>query len=78
MKKKKEQNHALLAYQGEQALKEAVAEAIAEHKRKGIPIAICRNGKVFRIPAEQIEVREPQVEYTVSQAAKKRRTGFPV
>jgi len=66
MKKKKEQNHALLAYQGEQALKEAVAEAIAEHKRKGIPIAILRNGKVVRIPADQIEVREPQAEYTVS------------
>lgn len=66
MKKKKEPNHALLAYQGEQALKEAVAEAIAEHKRKGIPIAIWRNGKVVRIPAEQIEVRESQVEYTVS------------
>ncbi len=66
MKKKKEPNHTLLAYQGEQALKEAVAEAIAEHKRKGIPIAIWRNGKVLRIPADQIEVREPQAEYTVS------------
>ncbi len=66
MKKKKEQNHVLLAYQGEQALKEAVAEAIAEHKRKGISIAILRNGKVVRIPADQIEVREPQAEYTVS------------
>ena len=66
MKKKKEPNHTLLAYQGEQALKEAVAEAIAEHKRKGIPIAILRNGRVVRIPAEQIEVREPQAEYIVS------------
>jgi len=66
MKKKKEPNHTLLAYQGEQALKEAVAEAIAEHKRKGIPIAISRNGKVVHIPADQIEVREPQAEYIVS------------
>lgn len=66
MKKKKDPNHTLLAYQGEQALKEAVAEAIAEHKRKGIPIAILRNGRVVRIPAEQIEVREPEAEYAVS------------
>ncbi len=71
MRKKKVPNHNLLAYQGEQALKEAVAEAIAEHKRKGTPIAILRNGRVVRIPAEQIEVREPQVEYIVSH--KKRR-----
>lgn len=71
MKKKKEPNHTLLAYQGEQALKEAVAEAIAEHKRKGIPIAIWRNGKVVRIPAEQIEVREPQAEYPVSRKREK-------
>jgi len=71
MKKKKEPNHTLLAYQGEQALKEAVAEAIAEHKRKGIPIAIVRNGRVVRISAEEIEVREPQTEYMVSRKREK-------
>jgi hypothetical protein len=43
-----------------------VAEAIAEHRRNGVPIAIWRDGKVVRIPADQIEVREPQVEYSVS------------
>ncbi len=56
----------LLAYRAEEALREAVAEAIAEHRRNGVPIAIWRNGKVVRIPADEIEVREPQGEYTVS------------
>jgi hypothetical protein len=48
-----------------------VAEAIAEHRRNGVPIAIWRNGKVVRIPADQIEVREPQVEYKVSRKKRK-------
>jgi hypothetical protein len=48
-----------------------VAEAIAEHRRNGIPIAIWRNGKVVRIPADQIEVREPQIEYTISRKKRK-------
>jgi hypothetical protein len=56
----------LLAYRAEEALRKAVAEAIAEHRRNGVPIAVWRNGKVVCIPANQIEVREPQGEYTVS------------
>jgi hypothetical protein len=66
MKKEKKSSPTLLAYQAEEALRKAVAEAIAEHRRNGVPIAIWRGGKVVRIPADQIEVREPQVEYTVS------------
>jgi hypothetical protein len=69
--KKRKKTSVLLAYKAEEALRKAVAEAIAEHQRNGVPIAIWRNGKVVRIPADQIEVREPQVEYTVSH--KKRR-----
>ena len=49
-------------FEAEEALRKAVAEAIAEHRRNGVPIAIWRNGKVVRISADQIEVREPQVE----------------
>ena len=64
--KKRKRTSFLLAYKAEEALRKAVAEAIAEHRRNGVPIAIWRNGKVVRIPAEQIEVREPQVEYTAS------------
>jgi len=61
----------LLAYRAEEALRKAVAEAIAEHRRNGVPIAIWRDGKVVRIPADQIEVREPQIEYTVSPRRRK-------
>ena len=64
--KKSKRTPFLLAYKAEEAFRRAVAEAIAEHRRNGIPIAIWRNGKVVRIPANQIEVREPQVEYRVS------------
>ena len=69
--KKRKKTSVLLAYKAEEALRKAVAEAIAEHQRNRVPIAIWRNGKVVRIPADQIVVREPQVEYTVSH--KKRR-----
>jgi hypothetical protein len=69
--KKRKRTSFLLAYKAEEALRKAVAEAIAEHRRNGVPIAIWRNGKVVRIPAEQIEVREPQVEYTVSRKKRK-------
>ena len=42
----------------EEALKEAVAEVIANRKRTGDPIVIWRNGKVVHIPAGQIELHE--------------------
>ena len=71
MKKKKKTSFPL-AYKAEEALRRAVAEAIAEHRRNGVPIAIWRNGKVVRIPADQIEVREPQVEYKISPRKAKR------
>jgi hypothetical protein len=69
--KKSRRSFSLLAYRAEEALRKAVAEAIAEHRRNGVPIAIWRNGKVVRIPADQIEVREPQTEYTVSPKKRK-------
>jgi hypothetical protein len=40
----------------ERALKEAVAEAIAEHKLRGHPIVVWREGKVVSIPPEDIVV----------------------
>ncbi|PIV20099.1 MAG: hypothetical protein COS40_14340 [Deltaproteobacteria bacterium CG03_land_8_20_14_0_80_45_14] len=69
--KKARRSLPLLAYRAEEALRKAVAEAIAEHRRNGVPIAIWRNGKVIRIPADQIEVREPQIECTVSPKKRK-------
>lgn len=40
----------------EKALREAVAEAIAEHKLRGHPIIVWRDGKVVSIPPEEIAV----------------------
>ena len=47
-----------LKVKAEMALKEAVAEAIAEHKRRGNPIAVWRDGKAVWIPPEEIVVPE--------------------
>lgn len=71
MRKLKKISRVPLAIHAEEALKKAVAEAIAEHKRAGHPIAIWRNGKVVHIPAAQIELHETQVEYTTSHERKK-------
>jgi hypothetical protein len=71
MKKGGKSSPTLLAYRAEEALRKAVAEAIAEHRRNGVPIAIWRDGNVVRIPADQIEIREPEVEYTVSRKKRK-------
>jgi len=52
-----------MAFRAEDALKKAVALTIADHKRTGDPIVIWRDGKVVKVPADQIEVREPEAEY---------------
>ena len=52
-----------MVFRAEEALKKAVAKTIADHKRTGDPIVIWRDGKVVKIPAEQIEIREPDAEY---------------
>ncbi len=52
-----------MAFRAEEALKKAVARAIADHKRTGDPIVVWQGGRVVKIPAEQIEIREPGAEY---------------
>ncbi len=52
-----------MAFRAEEALKKAVALTIADHKRTGDPIVIWRDGKVVKVPADQIEVREPEAGY---------------
>ena len=42
----------MLAYRTEEALKKAVAEAIAEHWHSGVSIAIWCDGKVARVPSD--------------------------
>jgi hypothetical protein len=45
-----------LDIKAEMALREAVAGAIAEHKLRGHPIIIWRDGKVVSIPPEEIVI----------------------
>ncbi|MCD6399366.1 hypothetical protein J7L85_01085 [candidate division WOR-3 bacterium] len=61
--KKKNLSDIPIGIRAEEALKKAVADTIADHKRTGDPIVIWRDGKVVKIPADQIEVREPEAEY---------------
>lgn len=51
-----------LDIRAEMALKEAVAGAIAEHKRRGYPIVVWRDGKTVSIPPEEIVVPHIQEE----------------
>lgn len=76
MKKKRKPKADLLAYQAEKALIEAVTEAIAGHKGKGIPIVVWRDGKVVEIKPDQIEVREPEVKYTSMPRKRIRKTKY--
>lgn len=41
--------------QVDEAIRQAVQEAIADHKRRHNTVAVWRNGKVEVIPAEEIE-----------------------
>ncbi|MGD0489634.1 MAG: hypothetical protein ABSB94_20920 [Syntrophorhabdales bacterium] len=43
-----------LDIKAEMALREAVADAIAEHKLRGHPIVVWREGKVVTVPPEEI------------------------
>jgi hypothetical protein len=70
MKTGGKKNQKFLAYMAERALKEAVAEAIDEHRRNGVPIAVWRNGKVVLVPPTRMMVREPQAEYLVTKRKK--------
>jgi hypothetical protein len=71
MKSKKKRAGVPLEKLAEEALKEAVAEAIAEHKRAGHPIAVWRNGKVVIVPPDQIVVPEVHAKYSASRKKRK-------
>lgn len=40
----------------DQAIKEAVREALLDHKRAGNPVAVWRDGKVVIVPPGEIDV----------------------
>ena len=66
MKQKKATNtdFELLA-KAQQALKEAVAGAIEDHRRTGDPIVVWKDGKVVKVHPGQLGVQESHAEYTV-------------
>jgi len=59
-----------LVAKAKKAMKEAVSRVIEDHKRTGDPIVIWQDGKVVKVPPDQLSVKESQAEYTV----KKRKT----
>jgi hypothetical protein len=63
MKAKKKRFDLPLEKLAEVALKEAVAEVIAEHKISGYSLAVWRDGRVVHLSPGQIEVRDQQKEY---------------
>ncbi len=70
MKKKKNISGAAIIEQAEKALKKAVQETIADHKRTGDPIAIWRDGKAVFVQPEELGVHEPQEKYTTTKKRK--------
>ena len=54
-----------IAIQGEKALRAAVAEVVAEHRRTGKPLAVWQNGSAVLLPADKAiaAVREERGEY---------------
>jgi hypothetical protein len=57
---KKEKYKQPLALLAEEALQEAVYEAIQDHARTGDKVAIYRNGKVVEVPAQSLRLRRPR------------------
>ncbi|MCX5817192.1 MAG: hypothetical protein NTX75_13310 [Proteobacteria bacterium] len=55
-----------LEIKAEMALKEAVAEVMAEHKRRGYPIAVWRDNKAVWITPEEIVVPHIQEEVVLA------------
>mgnify|MGYP001593961926 CR=1 FL=1 len=43
----------------DQAMQDAVRDALLDHKRTGDPIVVWQDGKVVWIPADQIELGPP-------------------
>ncbi|MEK7674506.1 MAG: hypothetical protein AAB676_01560 [Verrucomicrobiota bacterium] len=60
----KKRNELSLTQEAMQALTEAVAKAVENHRRRGIPLAVWRNGRAVSIPAtEASALRETPIPY---------------
>lgn len=54
MKTKRAPKKTRLAKLAERAMRQGVAEAIAECKRKGLPIPIWKNDKIVLLPSKEV------------------------
>jgi hypothetical protein len=54
-KMKKDHKNISLGEMAEEALKKAVALVVEEHRKSGEPLAVWRDGKVVRVPADQLQ-----------------------
>jgi hypothetical protein len=66
MKEDKKLSRLPMEVKVERAMKQAVAKAIEENKRLGIPVAVWQEGKVMHVKPEGPKVREPKTTYRVS------------
>ncbi len=60
-----------LAKMAEKALQEAVYDTFKDHARAGVPVAIWENGKVVKIPANKLNLKEPSAYYRGKKRIKK-------
>ncbi len=49
----KKRNKLTMTQEALRALTEAVAKAVEDHRRRGIPVAVWRNGRAVSIPASE-------------------------
>ncbi len=69
----KKHNESSLTLKATQALTEAVAKVVDDHRRRGIPLAVWRNGKAVSIPATEAgALRETPIPYRTKSHGPKR------
>lgn len=54
-KMKKDHKNMSLGDMAEEALRKAVARVVEEHRKSGEPLAVWRDGKAVRVPADQLQ-----------------------
>ena len=68
----KKRNEPSLAEKAMRALNDAVAKVVADHRRRGIPLAVWRNGRAVSISAEEAgALRETPIPYRTKSPGEK-------
>ena len=68
----KKRNKSSMTQEALRALTEAVAKAVEDHRRRGIPLAVWRNGRAVSIPASVAgALRESPLPYRTKPPAAK-------